>query len=286
MGYFCIKDSRKAILASNIITTLGRDSLTDSFVSNAGADWTYMAVGLGTNALGSADTKLYKEIYRVPITGRYEMNSTRMRLVGVFNAYNANGDWTEIGIFDRDVNRSVLTNCNGTASFVSDGVVTRDTTYIHEGEASVRSQMDANGTLAFRYNGDAITHTDFLSTSTYLQFWYRNSVDPGTLTVKAGTSPSDYYQFSWAPGTTNVFTLFHEPFSSGSAIGNPVIGSNFPISWFEITHSSGIGAIYYEYMDYVTVYNDTGILMARGTISKSKLWNTTINAYYTLNNTV
>lgn len=287
MGYFKLKErNKKAVLASNIITTLGADSLTDSFVDDASADWTYMSVGLGTNAPGSADTKMYKEIYRLPITGRYEVTSRKMRLVGVFGAQVACGDWTEIGVFDRSEVRSVLSSCSGTASFLSDGSVTQETSAVHEGVASIRTQMDTSGTLAFRYSGGSTaTHTQFASASTYLQFWYRSSLDPGTLTVKAGTSASDYYQWSWAPGTTGVYSLFHQAFSSGSATGVPVIGSTFPFKWFEITHPSGVGATYYEYLDYISVYSDNGILMARGTISKSKSWNTTINAYYTLDNT-
>ncbi len=286
MGYFNIRESgKKAILASNIITTLGAQSLSNSIENETGPDWTYMAVGIGTNAPGSSDTKLVKEIHRVAIGGRYAVTTVRTRLVGIFNAYVAAGDWGEIGIFDQSVNRTIISSCDAISNFSSDGSLVQETVNVQEGVAAVQAQMSSTDTLAFRFVGTSSNvHTNFGTADTYLQFGHRSSVDVGTLTVKVGPSSISYYQFSWAPGTTGVYSIFHQAFSSGSLVGTPTPNSNqIDLSWFEITHPTAVGT-YDEYLDYISVYTDTGLLMARGTISKTKAWNTNINAYYSITN--
>ena len=286
MGYFNIKENgKKAILASNIITTLGAESLSNSIENETGPDWTYMAVGIGTNAPGSSDTKLIKEIHRVAIGGRYAVNTTRTRLVGIYGPYVAAGSWTEIGIFDQSVNRTTISSCDGTANFSSNGTLVQETTIVQQGVASLQSQMITGGTLAFRFVGTTTnTHTDFATATSYLQFYYRSSIDIGTMTVKVGPNSSNYYQFTWAPGTSGVYSIFHQTFSQGTAVGNPEVTSQqLDVSWFEITHPSYVGT-YDEYLDYVSVYSDTGLLMARGTISKTKSWNSVVNAYYSITN--
>lgn len=284
MGQFVIVSDKKAILACNLITTAGRDSLINVMADNSGPNWDYVAVGAGTAASGSADTALAEEFYRVAVGGRYTPNPGTIRLVGIFSPYVAAGDWGEVGIFDSDMNRTVTSECQGTSGWTSGGALTQELTTVIQGQASLRTAMGSTATLAYLYNaaGAGNTHTDF-GTASCLQFWYRSSANPGTLTVQVGRSSSHYYQFAWAPGTVDTWHHFHKTFSQASGtVGTPSSGTLMQMNHFKITHPTVAEALYYEYLDYISVHTDAGTLLARGTISLTKSWNTVVNVYYSV----
>jgi len=286
MGYFTLIKANgetpgKAILAENIITNNGKDALINSVKDNVGPGWLYLAAGLGTTAPGSADENLYQEIHREPIVGKYSPQQGTLTMVGVFGPYVGVGNWKEVGVFDSDVQRVTVSSCEGTADWASDGTLTTNSVIVQEGQASLRTQMTAAGTIAFAY-GPVSANPGEGSTwgsTDYFQFWFRRSVNTGALTIRLGPNASNYYQWSWSPGASvDTWWQFFQQFSSASIVGMPGTGD---FRYFRITHPAYGSPGYYEYIDYLTVYQDAGTLLARGTVDVSKEYNTVMNLFHT-----
>jgi hypothetical protein len=275
-GDFEIRGGGKVTRADNLITAEGRDSLLNALINNDPPGWTYLAVGLGTSAPGSAQTTLDNEIFRDRISGGWIPQDGTARLVTVINAYCANGPWGEVGIFSAAENRTVLNPCEGTAGWSSNGVLTQETGTVHWGQASLRTQMTPAGTLAFLIDSGGPMGTAH-GTADYLQFWYRTTdVSVGTLTVRWGDDASNYYQWDWAVPDTG-WNLFATQVASGSQVGTPGTVNDY----FRITHGS-VGSAFYEYLDHISVYGTVGTMMTRGTVSHEKDWNTVTNVYYSI----
>lgn len=280
-GNIRITDShQRAILACNVVTTLGRDSLITAIASDTAPDWTYIAVGQGTTIPASADSYLYEEIYRDAISSAWSPQIGTVRLLLVVPPQSGNGDWFEVGIFDQADRRVSVSTAEGTAGWSSDGTLSQETSTVHQGAASIKCLMTSSGTLPFQNTTlSPVYGSHSFGTVDYLQFWYRSSVDPGTLTVRLGTDASNYYVWGWVPGTaTGVYSLFHEQFTAGTAVGTPVLGS---VAYFRITHPA-VGSSLNEYLDYVSLFGTAGVLMARGTVSATKAYNTVRNVYYSV----
>lgn len=271
---------QKAILACNVVTINGRDSLITAIAANTDPDWLYIGVGQGTTLPASADTYLYKEIYRDEVSSAWSPQVGTVRLLLVAPPQSGNGDWYEVGIYDQTDRRVSVSTAEGTTGWASDGTLSQETSIVHQGAASIKCQMISSGTLPFRNTTLSPNYgSHSFGTADYLQFWYRSSEDPGLLTVRLGSDASNYYVWGWTPGTaTGVYSLFHEQFDAGTAVGTPVLGS---VTYFRVTHPA-VGTGFNEYLDYVSMFGTAGVLLARGTISATKAYNTVRNVYYSV----
>jgi len=277
-GHFALESrsvSAKRYETDNVVTTKGRDSIISAIAQNISPGWSYIAVGVGTSTPGSAQTALDREIFRTPVVGGYVPNPGTARLLAVLDTGEGCGDLREIGVFNADARRVVLSSCDGTANWQSDGTLTAETTIVMEGAASLRAQMGTAGEVAFHGSLSPALGSVTFGTPDYLQFWYRTEQDVGTVTVEVG-DPTVYYRFMWAPGTTDAWVLFHNQLGSATKVGS---GSPSSWSYFKLYHSA-IGTVFYEYLDWVSLFGKSGDLLARGTIDASKDHGEAYNLYY------
>jgi hypothetical protein len=264
--------------AHNLITTLGKDSLVNSMVTNEGSDWLYVAVGMGTTTPGSSDTALVNEIHRELVTARWNPISGQARLLSVMGPYYGNGHWGEIGIFDVAASRSIVSSCEGVTDWSSDGTLTSEATQVMEGLRSLRTQMESGDLLPFWWIPGTPSFTNLgFGTADVFQFWYRTSHDTGELTVRLGLSASNYFQWLWTPGTVDAWALFTGQFATASQVGTPT----YEIAYFRLSHTTHV-ATYYEYIDWLSIFQKEGDLMARATLDFEKAWNEVINVYHTI----
>jgi hypothetical protein len=283
IGQFDLQPARSGLLGQsvrNLITSLGRDSLVNGMVNNEGSDWLYIGVGLGTTTPGSSDTALADEIYREVISARWNPTTGQVRLLCMLGPYYGNGHWKEIGIFDEAATRYLVSSCEGTAGWTSDGVLTSETTIVMEGLASLRAQMSTGKVKAF----SGPTTWDYgllLGTIDIFQFWYRTTMNTGALTVRLGKDSSNYYYWSWNPGTIDSWAHFSGQLGTASQTGTPTPPWASNAIYFYLGHSA-IGSVYYEYLDWLSFFHPAGDLMARATLDFEKDWNEVINVYYTL----
>jgi len=274
----------RSLAAKNIITSEGRDALLTAIAGNTSPGWAYLAVGTGSSTPGSAQTALDCELYRGPFVGGWVTNPGTARLVAVFTAGEANGTWYEFGIFNEPAKQSVLSACDGTAGWSSDGTLVSETSYVMQGAASLRCQMPAGGSVAFQGTALVPSTPDISSVvwsaSDRLQFWYRSSTDIGTVWVRVGNSGSAYYLFQWVPGSANTWHLFSEKLSNaGTVVGYPLM----PFQYFLLYHSPQASP-FNEYVDYISIYGENGEMMTRGVFGTpvTKEWQEVLNAHYTV----
>lgn len=270
---------KKAVLAHNIITTLGRDSIVDAITSGTGPAWGYIGIGADATSPASANAALGTEIYREALSSAWAPGPGTARLLVVVGPYVGNGDWREVGIFDSDEKRVELSTAESTTNWTSDGALSQETSVVHQGQASIRCQMTADGTVPFT-NSSLTPAYGALSfgTADYVQFWYRNSVDPGQLTIRVGTDPSNFYYWQWSPSAQNEFELVHLLFDDAIPTGSP---SRATIAFFYIVHNA-VGSTLDEYLDHVSLFGTAGAMMTRGTVSLTKAYNSVRNVYYTV----
>lgn len=293
MGYFTLVKQRgyigeyggvvtfKAVLASNIITEAGQESLISSIKDNVGPDWLYMAAGMGTTTPASADTALVQELCREPIVGKYIPQAGTLTMVSVFGPFVGCGDWSEVGVFDQDVQRVAISSCEGTADWSSDGTLTTNSGTVMEGQLSLRTQMGSTDLVAFELGPTASNPGSNYTwgTADHFQFWYQRNIDIGTVTVRLGANVANYYQWSWYPGASvDTWYQFFDTLGGASEVGTPGTG-NF--NYFRLSHSAYGTPAYYEFIDYLTMYQDTGTLLARGTVDITKDYNTVMNLFHT-----
>jgi len=267
------------ILAKNLITFEGQASLITALTSGTVNPWSYIAVGLGTSTPGSAQTALDEEIYRIQVDAIWSPNPGTAKLIGVFPAGVATGRWREFGIFDNEAARHSLHTCESAGDWTSDGSLFQETTIVNQGGASLGCTMNSTGTIAFSTtnlgtsSGTAYTY----GTSDYLQFWYYTTHNVGTLTIQFGASESDCFEFHWDPGTVNTWVHFHQQL--GTVRGPWTFGTTD--SYFRITHSAQ-GTTFYEYLDWISLFQKNGTMLSRGTIDSEKGYNEVWNIYYTI----
>ncbi len=280
-GMFNIQRGALGMSVNNLITTIGRDSLVNSVLTDEGPAWLYVGIGVGTATPGSSDTALGDEIHRELISARWSPSSGQVKLLSVIGPYYGNGHWREIGIFDTPEVRSILSSCEGTAYWTSDGTLTSEATMVQEGLKSLRAQMLTGDLIPFGLNTNDAADLGFenqtFGTADIFQFLYRTSADTGALTVRVGMSSASYFQWTWDPGTVDAWALFSQTFASATQVGTP----SYQLNYFRLSHSS-VAATYYEYLDRLSVFQKDGSLMVHAALDFQKDWNEVINAYYIL----
>jgi len=266
------------ILAKNLITSAGQESLITALTSGSANPWSYIAVGLGTSAPGSAQTALDEEIYRIRVGAIWSPNPGTAKLIGVFIQGVATGHWREFGIFNDEHARHSLHTCESAGDWSSDGSLFQETTIVNQGGASLGCNMTSTGTIAFQTtNLDTDSATYTFGTADYLQFWYYTTHDVGTITVQFGADSSDCFEFDWVPGTVNAWVHFHQQL--GTERGSWTFGT--ADNYFRITHSAQ-GTTFSEYLDWLSLFQENGTMLARGTVDAEKGYNEIWNMYYTI----
>lgn len=277
MGKFNVQvDENTYVKASNIITSLGRETVVNSLINNEGPDWLYVAVGAGTTAPGSSDTILYEELSRKPVAGVYSPAPGTARFLGVFTSGEGNGPWNELGIFDSAATRQWLHECDTISGWTSDGTLVSETSIVQQGAASIQCQMTSTGDMPYT-TGSLNYGTVSWGTADYLQFWHRTEVDIGVGTVRLGDDSANYYQWTWEPGTVNAWAHFHKTLGEASTAGTPTTA----LEYFRLTHSA-MGTAFNQYLDGISLFQEGGVLVARGTVDATKSFNTVRNVYYSI----
>ncbi|GAB7389002.1 hypothetical protein BSNK01_28400 [Bacillaceae bacterium] len=92
-------DDGTVIEKKNLITQAGLNFLASLFVGEQTNDIPFhLAIGTGTNPAAAGDTKLQAEAYRKDVSSKQrEANMVRLRTFFLSN--EANGNWSEFGIF-------------------------------------------------------------------------------------------------------------------------------------------------------------------------------------------
>lgn len=277
MGYFELYDGETLVVkASNLITTAGEDSLTNALIESKDLAWEYMALGLGSSAPGSAQTTLDEEIERQAFVGAWSPGQGTVRLLAVFGKGVGNGHIREIGIYDQAATRTVLHSCDVITNWSSDGSLSQETTTIMQGAASIQCDQLAAGSVAFE-NSSLASGTINWGDDDYLQLWYRCSYDVGTVTVRLGNDASNYHEWDFVPGTVDSFVHMNQKIGSATEVGTPLT----PYDYFHMSHGTA-GTAFTEYLDKISLYRETGTLLARGTVDATKTANTIYNGYYKL----
>ncbi len=284
MGKFIVEiDDGEFVEIDNVITNEGRDSLSNAMIRDSGPGWTHMAVGSGDTAPTVNDAAMEEELCRRPVTGVYSPATGVARYLGVFSSKQGNGAWNELGIFDSEEIREWLSQCETITGWTSDGTLSQETSVVHQAAASIKCTMSSGSSGDIAFSTTTLTNpTDEIGsilTTDVFQFWYRTTVDTGTLTVRLGTDSSNYYQWTWTPGVINEWAHFHEIFDDASETGSPG-----DLAYFRLTRNDPTTSV--EYLDGLSVFRENGVLMARGAISATKEYNTVRNVYYSVRVTI
>lgn len=277
-----------AVSASNLITKAGQTALSNSLNFDRGPSILYLGVGLGTTSPAFTQTALDEEIYRETIFSRHETGGGTIRFATTYGPAYANGDLREVGLFDAAHQRGGFNYCEGTAGFTSDGTLALETTQVRQGTASLQTQMGTAGSLAFTFSGPITSNKPTFggTVNTYLQFWYgvnlgSASYDVGTATIRIGANSTNYYQWSWVPDTSpGTWVHFSQALTTASVVGTPGTALS-TFTYFQLSHPP-FSPAHAEYLDAIEFFQLSGNLLARGTLSYTKVWGSVAVASYHL----
>lgn len=247
-----------------MITNAGIVSILRALAENRAPGWQYMAVGYGTSQPTRTQEALDAEFERIEIAGGWTTSMGTSRVLAVFGAYVGNWYWREFGIFDSPAKRAILSTCESTTGWTSDGTLTT-TTFARRGQYAIQAQMLAGGTLGFANSSlqPILPEIDCeWSGEDRLQFYFRSSTSIGSIGVQVGNSSENYYHFVWS-SSAGVWQFFDRQLIEADAItGMPIM----PFTYFRllIQPQSTQCTLY---LDDISVFGPYGNMLVRGLLT-------------------
>lgn len=273
------------VTCSNLITSAGLASLLQAVARNQPPGWQYIAVGVGSSPPGSAQTALDCEIHREPVCGGLVLEDYA-KLTSIFGPFVGNGHWREVAVFDSDIHRLALSTCETVQGWSSDGTLVVSTSVVQQGGAALRCQAGPTTVTPFTSGSIApeealvpFSNRETPLADAYFQFWYRTSAQVGTVSVSYGSGPDDCFTWDFIVPSTDEWHVFTVNLGTSSYLGDPWTSRGW--TYFKLKHKP-LGQFFDEYLDYLSLFIPTGVMLCRGTLDVNKVWNTAVNVFYRL----